>query len=259
MGRILIYVDAENVSKEQLMEAMKDAKAFASNDDCIVGKFYGVKDILGSLVSEYAELGLEFVDTSIFLEHRRKNLTDMKLIVDCMYDIYAVHRETIKAVYVLSNDCDFTPMLYKLNAETFVIKTTIKDVFAEITSVDSLFKYLSSIEFLPVNTNNATSILFDSIYEVTRDVDASEDIIMRFIKSRMRKLEYAIKKKYGFTFGEITEQYAKKFSFYVFDSFMAINGADNSFENFKLYTTKMFGSALCHSQIIEILKGGGGI
>ena len=145
---------------------------------------------------------------------------------------------------MLSNDCDFTPMLYKLNAETFVIKTTIKDMFAEITSVDSLFKYLSSIEFLPVNTNNATSILFDSIYEVTRDVDASEDIIMRFIKSRMRKLEYAIKQKYGFTFGEITVQYAKKYSFDVFSSFMAINGAENSFENFKLYTTKMFGSAL---------------
>ena len=111
MGKILIFIDAENVSKEQVTNALHDARSLSGKEDTLIGKFYGCSNVLGEMINEYLALGLEFVETSVY-SLRKKNITDMKLMVDCLFDVVEAYRGDIKAIYILSNDYDYNPLVY---------------------------------------------------------------------------------------------------------------------------------------------------
>lgn len=51
MSKILMFVDAENVSREQVKNYLAEARSMLQETDTFVGKCYGSKDVLGSMIS----------------------------------------------------------------------------------------------------------------------------------------------------------------------------------------------------------------
>lgn len=128
MSKILMFVDAENVSREQVRNYLAEARSMLQETDTFVGKCYGSKDVLGSMISFFLENGFDFIDTAVYTQ-AKKNLADMKIIVDSIWDILETFRGDIKAVYILSNDCDFNPLIYKLKTLDIVVKAASFDSF----------------------------------------------------------------------------------------------------------------------------------
>ena len=113
--KLLIYVDAENISKNDFMDIIPKIKS-AAGSELIVGKFYGkLEDITGISPLCFAE-GFEFVETSSMVYGQKKNITDMKISVDCVADVFTLFAGDVKRVIILSRDCDFVPIVYKLRA-----------------------------------------------------------------------------------------------------------------------------------------------
>ena len=46
MSKILMFVDAENVSREQVRNYLAEARSMLQETDTFVGKCYGSKDVL---------------------------------------------------------------------------------------------------------------------------------------------------------------------------------------------------------------------
>ena len=91
MSKILMFVDAENVSREQVKNYLAEARSMLQETDTFVGKCYGSKDVLGSMISFFLENGFDFIDTAVYAQ-AKKNLADMKIIVDSIWDILETFR-----------------------------------------------------------------------------------------------------------------------------------------------------------------------
>lgn len=73
MSKILMFVDAENVSREQVRNYLAEARSMLQETDTFVGKCYGSKDVLGSMISFFLENGLAISFSYHELEDFQKN------------------------------------------------------------------------------------------------------------------------------------------------------------------------------------------
>ena len=252
MSKILIYVDAENVSQAQVLSALSEAKDLADNDDIIIGKFYGVKETLGAIVDNYIKLGFEFIDTGIYTDNH-KNTTDMKLITDCLWEVVSIYQGDIKAIYILSNDRDFNPLIAKLKGFNFILNVASASIFGDLNSIDGLTRALQIRKFLPVKKDILFVCIYESIVNCLRDVEVEEFIILEYLKERIGKLHLAVETLYGIKLDCITEEYLKKFCFNRFNAAMISHGQNNLEINVKLFTTKLFGVFLSKKDMMELL------
>lgn len=108
-----LYIDGENISKADIMSSVTDFIQSLGATDIFVGKLYGNRDVVKSSVPFCLSKGLTFVETST-ISSSKKNITDMKITVDCIFDVVYT-KETDFTVTLLSKDCDFLPLFYKLN------------------------------------------------------------------------------------------------------------------------------------------------
>lgn len=116
MSTFLIYVDAENIS-------FADFKHYYDLNlvgNKISGKVYGNSEILGDAVYDYLRVGFEYVDTS-HLSDSTKNVADMKIVTDCAFDVLQVFSGISVHVVIMTKDCDFLPLVYRLMANGVVV------------------------------------------------------------------------------------------------------------------------------------------
>ena len=112
----LVYVDAENISKEDFTQVLTEARQMACVGS-VTGKFYGNRDVIGEMLNIGYNGGFEFIETSSIVRSR-KNVTDMKITVDCITDVMDWIAQGLSVadltVHLVSGDCDFVPLIYKL-------------------------------------------------------------------------------------------------------------------------------------------------
>ena len=253
MSKILIFIDAENVSKEQVTNALQDARSLSSKGDTLIGKFYGCSSVLGDMINEYLELGLEFVETGVY-SLRKKNITDMKLMVDCIFDVVEAYRGDIKAIYILSNDYDYNPLVYKLKGSGFIVKAATLDGFGDINSVGDLAKFLTNQGFFPVNKNNVLCTLYTEIADVAKSILLDDKVVLMFLTRRIRNLYSSANKNFNLNLElSYSEEFIKTFSFMSF--WDCVQPYDvNLEEAFVLYQSRMFGSKLNKNDTYAVIK-----
>ena len=109
--KILIYVDAENCSVAKFDQFVEESsKDFDCHEYVVIGKFYGNHSVLGEIAIRCMQEGYEYVDT-FMMNTSNKNVTDMKIVVDCITDVTTVYKNEVEIVYVASP-------LYTLNSLT---------------------------------------------------------------------------------------------------------------------------------------------
>lgn len=108
----LVYIDGENVS---FADFQHYAELNLVGKD-ITGKVYGSSKTLGDAVQDYLRIGYDFVDTSIIATDSSKNLADMKILTDCAFDVLHSYKNVQLEVVLVTKDCDFLPLVYKLNS-----------------------------------------------------------------------------------------------------------------------------------------------
>lgn len=251
--KILMFVDAENVSREQVKNYLAEARSMLQETDTFVGKCYGSKDVLGSMISFFLENGFDFIDTAVYAQ-AKKNLADMKIIVDSIWDILETFRGDIKAVYILSNDCDFNPLIYKLKSLDIVIKAASFDSFGEINSVNGLLRLLTVKKFLPIKKEFVTQSVYEAVSDAVKEERVDKTVILALVRDRYTILQKAVKAKYGFPMDNLSEKQLKCFSFWDFNRFLTQRGVTSSADLLKLFLTKVYGSTINDREISEVLK-----
>lgn len=108
----LVYVDAENVSFADFQH-YAEVNLGGKN---ITGKVYGSSKVLGDAVHDYLRLGYDFVDTSVIAPESTKNIADMKILTDCAFDVLYSYKGVKLEIVLVTKDCDFLPLVYKLNS-----------------------------------------------------------------------------------------------------------------------------------------------
>lgn len=104
-----VYVDAENV-------AYPDFKGYFDkhlSGTVVCGKAYGSQGVVGESSMDFIRLGFDFIDTSKF-SMSSKNVADMKILTDCAFDITQLTDMKGVSVTLITKDCDFLPLVYKL-------------------------------------------------------------------------------------------------------------------------------------------------
>ena len=150
MTNYLVYVDAENVSfsmfKNYYDEHLRGNK--------ISGKVYGNSEILGESTQDYLRVGFEYVDTS-HLSDSSKNVADMKIVTDCAFDVLQVFSGMQVHVVLLTKDCDFLPLVYKLSTVTTALEEHEYDpmssddwILPQVSFIDNLLNGEISYEFI---------------------------------------------------------------------------------------------------------------
>lgn len=237
---------------------LKEGESFA----CIILKVDGellmnVKDISQEKPDSLEDLESMFEDQyglTLLRVQAKKNLADMKIIVDSIWDILETFRGDIKAVYILSNDCDFNPLIYKLKSLDIVIKAASFDSFGEINSVNGLLRLLTVKKFLPIKKEFVTQSVYEAVSDAVKEERVDKTVILALVRDRYTILQKAVKAKYGFPMDNLSEKQLKCFSFWDFNRFLTQRGVTSSADLLKLFLTKVYGSTINDREISEVLK-----
>ena len=139
-----LYIDGENISKMDIINSVNGFLELLKPTDTFIGKLYGNRDSVKAYVPFCLANGLTYVETSA-ISSSSKNVTDMKMTVDCIFDV--VHAiDTDFTVTLLSKDCDFLPLFYKL-----------REMGIKAEMPFSALAKLSSFEFLSTFTRKEKS------------------------------------------------------------------------------------------------------
>lgn len=150
--KVLVYVDAENLSPVEVTSTLQDLKSSLSSEEVLVGKFYGaLKSITGVMSVCYRE-GLEFVETSS-INKGSKNVTDMKLVLDCIWDVLE-DQCSVRRVVVLTKDCDFVPLVFKLIRCGVQVELPLFDPEARCYTIADVSNALKECGYCPVATGS---------------------------------------------------------------------------------------------------------
>ncbi len=108
--KVMVYVDAENLAASDLEKFVKEVEEREKRFS-VEGKVFGIAERSEAACRISAEEGFHFVETSAFSKGGRKR-ADVALVVECMTDVFI--DKGIIAVWILSRDCDFKPLIAKL-------------------------------------------------------------------------------------------------------------------------------------------------
>ena len=143
--KVLLYVDAENLNVDDLKTQLSGIRQSLTEDEDLQGKFYGGIKVLGNITNVCYCAGLEYVETSSLLQGQ-KNVTDIKLIIDCMQDVFE-NRQSISRVILLSHDCDFTPLVYKLRSWDVTVLAPLFSIYERSLNTTDVEKELKKLDF----------------------------------------------------------------------------------------------------------------
>lgn len=239
MRKTLVYVDAENVSKENFDKEIAKIRADLG-DAQLVGKFYGNRDVIGGMMSKCYSSGFEYVETASLITSR-KNVADMKICVDCVCDALITYAGMVTDVYILSGDCDFIPLYYKLVGNGVSVHIPLLSSSLEEKRVADLENELSRIGYDPLLEENLLLPQHWRFRELLPE-DFSEDLIFSCFERKRKKFLKSISNL--FDAAQIEALQAIPISTFSFiDICLMANSRGESFllTVADLYTRKFFG------------------
>lgn len=180
MNKTLVFVDAENVSEENFVQVVADLK---SSGECVRGKFYGSREHIGCLIDIGYQAGYEFIDTTSLIKGK-KNVTDMKIVVDCITEV--MESQDVTKVVIVSNDCDFIPLAYKLCGLGIVVEMPLRSNDSQDKTLADLEQELHKMQYDP---RIRQDILYPQ-YQVVRSMlseEFSDQLITEWITRKKRK------------------------------------------------------------------------
>ena len=252
MEKILVYVDAENISRNVIEESLTAIRETKGNR-AVIGKFYGSKDILGPTIQFCLHQGFEYVETSS-LSANKKNLADMKLLVDCMDDVLRTYVGDVSAVHILSRDSDFLPLIYKLAANGVEVNTLVvnQETQAEYT-LGTLVTKLHDVGYLPISEDRVWGAPYlDIMHLVSDEIDGS--LVESYVSKRVKKLVQALGKvAEAEKTTALSQLDCRDFSFSKVVATLGAACKDELVDLANIYTTKMFGITIKERELLEYL------
>ena len=250
MKRILVYVDAENLTVEQFKQVRKDICVL---NCCVIGKFYGNAKELGAIKYECYRAGYDFVDTS-GISHSAKNVTDMKITVDCITDVMCAFCEDVDAVWILSNDHDFLPLIYKLMGRGLDVRMPLlQDILDQKTLAD-VNKFLESHCFASVARERVCEGLVPLYKDVTKEAFPYSLILDYVEQKKMRYLRSIITNYDDSVSADVDSIPVESFGFAEVIKALPIMDLPEKLEALDNYTRRVFGISLTKADAIAQLS-----
>ena len=248
MDNILVYVDAENISKAQFEEVQEKLN---SEENLVLGKVYGGNKVLGDILQACLCAGYEYVDTQA-VTNTNKNVTDMKIVVDCMSDVMGAPMGTYSAIWVLSADHDFLPLVYKLSGRRIKVITPFLDQSEKPKTVAEVNTYLHDMGFDPMAQKEIMKdplLLFRSILPE----QFTDKLIDSYVVSKKRKV---VKKLYERDMPDVAAKVSQmeKFTPQEVINTVVGGGLEVQLKVLEAYTTGMFGISLHRNEMIKQLS-----
>lgn len=209
--------------------------------------------MLGKIVQACLQVGYEYVDTYPMC-NSNKNVTDMKMTVDCICDVVQTYGAESKVVYVASSDHDFVPLLHKLQGQKcevhmpFLVKHSLR------TCAD-LSKELIAKNFDALVRQRILDNPFSMIKECVGD-EFMDDVIEAFVMKKQRKIASVVTTTVGAADGNsILSIPASDFSYQQLQCVLDTSKISD-LEMLDVYTKKMYGLCLPVKDAEELLRGG---
>lgn len=191
--KILVYVDADNVSADEIKFSMETIIIGKMDpNDIIVGKFYGDLNKCKKQAMACYEYGLDPVDIGT-LVFGKKNTADMKLVVDCLTDVLQLHVNEVRDVVILSKDCDFIPLERKLKANQINVSMPLYDVTNRTFTEGDLVSKLRSLNFDPVNDGYVALCNPYTLVKNQPVGDFSDDLLKTYSHKRQMRILSALR------------------------------------------------------------------
>lgn len=250
----LIYVDAENVSRSVVIGEIEKVKGACTQNDDFIGKFYGARSAVLESIMPYLQQGLEYVDTSAIMVSR-KNIVDMKISVDCVYDVFVAYRNDVRKVWVFTQDYDFVPLVYKLACMNVVVCAPLfrEDLLPK--SIGDIENALERVGYHPMVTED----WLKPQYSVISDLLGScftESIVCKYCSRKQRRfLDSLAQMVPQADFRRLAEMSLHEFSIVAVFKALQLSAADNlTVPIINLYTRKFFGRNFVSRDIEHAVK-----
>lgn len=253
MKKVLVYVDAENISAEKFDEFCEMLEKEDYSGCVIEGKFYGNHTVLGDIVERCYSKGYEFVNTS-FLTTNKKNVTDMKIVVDCVMDVMSEVGDSVERVYIVSQDHDFIPLVYKLKGKNCDVVLPFLDSSLSQKTCADLSKYLTENNFDFIVRQRILESPFAVIKEFAGEF-FTEELIEGFVLKKKKKVAASISQILGNAESEAI--LAIPTVEFCFERVCAVLNVahSNCLALLDVYTRKVYGLCLPKDEATELVGG----
>lgn len=256
-NKVLVYVDAENVSVEKFQEFLEMQETLIPAESIVLGKFYGNPTVLGEIMPKCYSVGYEFVDTST-LTASRKNAADMKLVVDCIYEAMCLYAGEVKSVIILSSDRDFMPLVYKLMGNNFKVELPFISGVSEKRTCADITRYLEGTGYRHDLKQRVMENPFFMIQEYTGS-EFSEELLDDYVSKKKRNLASEVLGIYGKDVADgVVNIPSEQFSFQSVWEILR-GGHLTILEVLNMYTKKVFGLSLNTEDAMFQLQRMGGL
>ena len=251
--KVLMYVDAENVTESQLKESLMKFNGFRESNE-VRGKFYGDRNFMGPIFDLCISSGLEFIDTTV-LSVKTKNLADMKIVVDVMDDCIELYKGQVSHVLLVSNDVDFLPLVYKLTSYGITVDSFLCNNANIAFSNKDITKLLHTAGFYPVKDEQYFKVIFMYIRELLDD-NVPDDVLRTYVEDKYNKfissMHVALDTDIILRLSEI-----RKEELCAREVLSKLSGFDEQtqVEILKVYFQQLFGSAPRKKLIIDFIRG----
>lgn len=203
-----LYIDGENLSKETIVDFVDGFVSSLDKTDTLVGKFYGAKDLVKASVPFCMLNGLRYVETSS-INFSSKNVADMKITVDCIYDVTEyLQNNTDFTVTLLSKDSDFLPLVFKLKELGVDVDIPLFDLTTysgHLKTTGDLDAFLKHLGFYSKKNIDCLDNMFVSIRSLA-DESFSDVIIEGHIRFRIRKFISYLENTYGASYARMLDK-----------------------------------------------------
>lgn len=250
--KVLMYVDAENVTEEQLKNSLNSLQDYNRSYE-IKGRFYGDRQNMGNIFNICMSYGLEFVDTSV-LSTRRKNIADMKIIVDAMEDVLDIYKGQVFKIILVSNDIDFLPLVYKVTGRGIQVDSFLCDNDNIPISLKDVNRNLYTSNYFPMTDNRYFSVPFVDIRRIL-PAQITDDLIQQFLGERYEKFITSISSMVDTKkLSQLSEINTKEISAKEITHYLKEYSVSDIAEILKNYCQKMFGSAPKKENLYAFIK-----
>ena len=238
--KVLMYVDGENIEVQQLREVLEKLQEYHSAYE-VSGKVYGNKQNMGEVFNICISHGLDYIDTSS-LSTKKKNIADMKLTVDAVDDVLNLYKGQVYKVFLVSNDVDFVPLVYKLTGHGVLVDSFLCNTENVVYNIKDLAKNLTDYGYLPITDKRWFSLVFQDM-RAKVPINVPNEVLEEYIEKRYKNFLDAVD-----MILDDPEEIAKLATLHI-RSVSATNilkrlscGSQISYEVLKIYFQRMFGS-----------------
>lgn len=242
MKKILVYIDAENITCEEYVTQVRMIKSNLDKEICVIGKVYGNQEVISKELLSLCLLdGFDFIDTAAIVTSR-KNVADMKIVVDCIFDSCVCFYGEVAHVFIISKDCDFVPLMQKLSGIGISIELPLY-VESNVVANKSIEDVIAENNWDPMVELDALIDPFNAILSIVGDSRRKE--LLSYLGKKKRRIANEISIIYGANYASnVTNVEETEFCLrHVFRELgvAKYDMSDGAVQLLNMYTSKMFG------------------